>query len=291
MFELGIITDEVHDDLATSCRFIKEAGLSLVELRTLNGANIFTLPDEEILTAKDILAEYGLEVVGLSSPILKSPLDGTAESISGDFMLEGRQTFEEQLELLERAAYLCQVFDTSLVRVFTFLRGDWSAELAKRVSEKLLTAAEVAREHGMVLAVENEPICNVRHGREMGLLFDYIEKTGSPELLAHLTILWDPGNAYYAGELDASTSGYSAIRGRVGHVHIKDVIFDNEGRPHCVPVGMGKVNYAPQLSALKDDGYTGPLILEPHYVPEGGTSMEGAKEALSALKELLGKIG
>lgn len=292
MFQLGIITDEVHDDLTKSCELIKEAGIELVELRTIGGANILELSQEAIHKAKSTLDEYGLKVVGLSSPILKSPLEGKTQSVTrGDFMLEGHMTFEEQLDLLEHAAGLCKVFNTSLVRVFTFLREDWSKSLVEKIAVHLLESAELAKQHGITLAVENEPICNVRHGREMGELFDYLEKIGSPALLRHLTILWDPGNAFYAGEMDASEAGYAAVRGRVGHVHIKDVFFDTEGNPHCVPVGKGRVDYIRQISALIDDGYSGPLILEPHYIPEGRSRMEGAIEAISALRKVLRDLG
>jgi L-ribulose-5-phosphate 3-epimerase len=291
MFQLGIITDEVHDDLAKACEFLKDAGIELVELRILGGTNILELSKEAIEEAKSILDAYELKVVGLSSPIFKSPLEGKQEPVaSGDFMLEGHRTFEEQLGLLEHAADLCKVFDTSLVRVFTFLRGEWSKSLVERIAEHLLEGAKIAKKHNITLAVENEPICNVRHGREMGELFDCLEKIGSPALLKHLTILWDPGNAVYAGELDASIGGHEAVRGKVGHVHVKDVIFDTEGNPHCVPVGKGEVDYLRQISALIADGYTGPLVLEPHYLPEGGTRMEGAREAIGALRKLLQKI-
>ncbi|NLK07121.1 MAG: sugar phosphate isomerase/epimerase [Firmicutes bacterium] len=291
MLPLGIITDEVHDDLKTSCRFVESVGIDLVELRTIDGKNILELPDDAVFEAKSILDEYDLKVAGISSPIFKSPLEGNDQvGCEGDFMLEGFTTFKDQLSLLERAAALCQIFDTPLLRVFTFLRVGWSASIVEKIAACLLEAAEIAEKHKLILAVENEPICNARYGRELGELFDYLKKSAPSNLLDHLTILWDPGNAFYAGELDCVKEGYEAIRGRVGHVHVKDVFFGGDGKPLCVPVGSGGVDYIYQISALLDDGYSGPLILEPHYIPEGKTRLEGAREAVDALRRLLGAV-
>jgi sugar phosphate isomerase/epimerase len=53
-----------------------------------------------------------------------------------------------------------------------------------------------------------------------------------------------------------------------------------------VPLGSGNVPVIAQLRALLADGYDGPLTLETHFVPEGGSRKTGTKMTLEALKAL-----
>jgi sugar phosphate isomerase/epimerase len=288
MFELGILSDEVSSDFARSCELIKSWGLSHVELRTLWGKNILELSGEEIEQALVILARYELQVSALASPIFKSPLDGSPKEVTADFSLAGAEGFEAQLSLLERACGLCKPFRTCNVRVFTFWRQDWSEELVRQIGANLLQAADVAKDYDVRLVVENEPVCNVRQGWEMGELFARVKAEASPQALEHLAILWDPGNALYAGEEAPYPDGYRMLCGhKVAHLHLKDVLFDEEGKPHCVPLGSGKLDVIGQLRHLAKDGYGGVVVLEPHYRPAGIAQEEAALTCVSAAQRAL----
>jgi L-ribulose-5-phosphate 3-epimerase len=76
--------------------------------------------------------------------------------------------------------------------------------------------------------------------------------------------------------------GYSHVRGRVSHVHLKDV--DDEG--NWTKVGTGTIDYPAQLRALAEDGYAGALSLETHYEAPGGGPEGATRESVAAIRAL-----
>ena len=288
MVKLGIINDEVSSDFARSCELVAAWGLSHVELRVLWGKNVLQLSDDALKRAKTILDEHGLEVTAIASPIFKSPLDGQAREVAADFALPGSESFGAQLELLERACDLCNFFGTRLVRVFTFWEEPWSEELLEAISAKLLEAAALAQARDKVLAIENEPVCSVGTGRELAALCRVLQASA---VHAHLGALWDPGNALAAGETSPYPDGYEALRAcNLVHVHLKDLTFTEEGQPQFVPLGQGRLDYEGQLRRLKEDGYEGAFVLEPHYRPADLTQEEAALACVEAARALLERV-
>ena len=182
MFELGIISDEISGDFARACALIKEWGMSQVELRTMWDKNILELSEHELDSVGESLEQHGLTVTAIASPIFKSPRDGTVQSVQGDFQLSGFESFEGQLELIRRAAAVAQRFGTERIRIFTFWREPWSDALAEDVALKLVEAATLARDLGVVLAVENEPVCVVGTGWELGALFRVLDRNAGPDV-------------------------------------------------------------------------------------------------------------
>ena len=98
-----------------------------------------------------------------------------------------------------------------------------------------------------------------------------------------LTACFDTGNFYFAGE-DA-LAAYDRLKGRIGHVHLKDrargAEFGKEerltlsGSPmHPSPVGAGLIPIEELLERFKADGYSGAYTIE-HY---------GAEPMLECLK-------
>ncbi len=289
--ELGIITDEVADDLEVACRHISEWGLTFVELRMLWGRNVVELDEADVLRALALMRRHDLRVTAIASPVFKSPLDEQPRAQRADFALEGVDSMEAQLELLDRACALANRFDAPMVRVFTFWREDWTDAVTADLVAKLRQAAEVARRHDVVLAIENEPVCLVGTGHELGRLCTALVDALPPELVPHLGALWDPGNALAAGEDPPYPDGYEALNGlRLAHVHLKDLRFDEAGHPVFVPLGEGRVDYAAQLTRLHADGYDGKLVLEPHYRPAGKTREEAAHACVVATQRLLAEL-
>lgn len=87
---------------------------------------------------------------------------------------------------------------------------------------RLIQAAALARELGGVLAVENEPVCVLGSGRELGDLFRVIDRTAEPELRDRIGMLWDPGDASHSGEETPYPNGYTALNpSRIIHPHLK----------------------------------------------------------------------
>ena len=287
MLELGIISDEIGDDVGRSCELIREWGMSHVELRTLWGRNVLQLEDDDLARARDVIRAHGLTVTGIASPVFKSPLSGEPQEVAADFALAGAERFEEQLALLERTFELCTYFDTRMARVFTFWREPWDADLAAAVADKLAVAAERAQRAGILLVVENEPVCTVGTGRQLGEL-DTALRRAAGEHIEAIALLWDPGNALAAGEARPYPDGYAALDpSRIAHVHLKDATIDAAGAATFVPVGQGSVDYRGQLRRLVQDGYRGTFVLEPHYRPDDLDREEAVRRAVEAARSML----
>src|SRR5690606_19486694 len=128
----------------------------------------------ELSQREQSVAASGLEVVGIASPVFKSPPDEQPLEKAADFALPGVESMSAQLALLERACVLAKRFDAPLVRVFSFWREAFTDEAAGQLVAKLSRAAELARFHGVKLAVENEPVCIVGTGAELGRLSELL---------------------------------------------------------------------------------------------------------------------
>ncbi|MFO7546276.1 MAG: sugar phosphate isomerase/epimerase family protein [Trueperaceae bacterium] len=286
--ELGIITDEVHSDFQTACEHVAAWGVPLIEIRNVDGKNAVLLEDDEVARALETVRRHGLRVSGIASPVFKSPLDERPTGASADFIVAGAETVDAQLRLLERACMLAKRFDTRLVRVFTFLRVPWSDAVVDDVAKHMARAAEIAAEHDVVLAIENEPACVVGTGDELGRFFARLDALLPEALRRHVGALWDPGNALAIGEERPYPDGYRALpAGRLVHVHLKDLGAEPASFGTFVPLGKGRIDYEGQFLALENDGYGGSVVLEPHYAPAGMDSAAAAKVCVDAARTVL----
>ncbi|MGC8667934.1 MAG: sugar phosphate isomerase/epimerase family protein [Chthonomonadales bacterium] len=152
-------------------------------------------------------------------------------------------------------------------------------EVEARIIEAFQEPIRIAKEEGVVLALENEHACFVGTGAEAARILRAMD---TPFVRA----CWDPGNAFAAGEVPYP-NGYAEVRPFVVHVHVKDGVRTNGDTKWCV-VGQGQVDYRGQFAALREDGYEGAVSLETHYVPEGGTPEMGSRLCLAALRQLIG---
>ncbi len=129
--------------------------------------------------------------------------------------------------------------------------------------------------------MENEAACCLKTGADAA---EVVERINSPAL----SIVWDPGNAFLAGETPYP-NGYSAVRNYVEHVHVKDAVVLANGKRKFVVVGEGQVDYKGQFAALKTDGYSGYISLETHYRPFAGTAEQASRLCLQSLNKFLGE--
>lgn len=286
--ELGIITDEVHADFEVACRHAARWGLPLVEVRNVDGKNVVLLDDSEAQRAAGVVRDLGMSVSGVASPVFKSPLDEIANAAAADFSVAGAVTVSDQLRLLERSCELARVFGTRLVRVFTFLRVPMSGQVIEKIVGNMVEAAKVAARHDVVLAIENEPACVIGTGKELATFLERLDEALDPELRSHVGALWDPGNALAIGEERPYPDGYDVLpKGRIVHVHVKDLGAEAASYGSFVPVGQGRIDYRGQFEALRRDGYSGSLVLEPHYAPSGMDSVQAAEVCVRAVREVL----
>ena len=288
--ELGIIADEVHADFERACARIREWNLPWVEVRNVGGTNVTLLDDDAVGRAADVVRAAGLRVSAVASPVFKSNLDESPPADGIDFAVPGVETVDAQLELLDRACAIANRFDTKLVRIFSFLRLPAADdEVLDLVASRVVRAAEVAARHDVVLAVENEPACIVGTGAELGRFFERFDAVAPERARNHVAALWDPGNALGLGETPYPDGYRSVPKDRLAHVHLKDLGADPAAFGTFVPIGQGRVDYDGQFAALLRDGYAGPVVLEPHYAPEGVPSDEAARVCVEAARESIAR--
>lgn len=273
---LSVITDEISQEFEHALDVMGEYGVHGAELRGLWGTNIGDLSNAQVTRAKEALAARGMTVSCLATPFYKCDLQDDEAVVAGRMHLARARAYTEQMDLLRRCCELAHDFGTRLVRVFAFWRqGQLTPDVERRIIDAFEEPVRIAADAGIVLALENEHACILGTGAETARVVRAID---SPTL----RVCWDPGNALAAGE-NPFPNGYDAIKDLLIHVHVKDAVM-HDGQPEWRVIGEGSIDYNGQMAALSADGYTGFVSLETHYVPEGGTSEEGSRACLSALR-------
>jgi sugar phosphate isomerase/epimerase len=275
---LSVITDEISQDLEAALGVCEDSGVETVELRAVSGANIVSHDRSSLEQIKATLKDRGFDVCAISSPFLKCHIYGNGAP-RGATHFAAPATREEQWDVLERSLSAARLFGAPVVRAFSFWRVPDPASVRREVVRVLAEAVERAQEAGLELALENEHECNVGTGAETRWVLDLIP---SPSF----GVVWDPGNEAMMGS-EPFPGGYSHVRGRVTHVHLKDV--DDEG--NWTKVGTGMIDYPGQLRALAEDGYAGVLSLETHYEIPGGGLGGATRESIAAIRALCERAG
>jgi L-ribulose-5-phosphate 3-epimerase len=283
-FKLGVITDEISDDLDEALNFLSAHSLGYCELREMWNKNLMNLPSPELERIKHAIRKHHLRVSDIASPLFKYNLPEMPARAN-----EKRDTFnaaftdQDTDDLLRRAADLARFFDTQIIRIFSYWRADDPEKAYPHVRGRLARAADVAAKYGVILVLENEHTCNVGTGRELGRM---VKEINSP----HLRGLWDPGNATQLGEVPYP-DGYREVRGIFAHMHIKDVKKDAAtGELIWEPVGSGMIDYLGQFKALRHDEYNGTMSLETHYRRPDGNKLESTRESLAGLIKILHEV-
>jgi sugar phosphate isomerase/epimerase len=282
-FKLGIITDEITQDLAKAVEFLKSYSLEYCELRELWDKNLMNASQEELTRARRILRKHGMRVSNLASPLFKYDLPEMPGPESQRDIFRAQFTDQDTDRLLEKASELAHFFDTRLIRIFSYWRVEDPEKAYPYVRDRLARAAKVAEKNRVILCLENEPACNVGSGRELGRL---LKDVHSP----HLRGVWDPGNAVTLGEAPYP-EGYNAVRGLFAHLHVKDLKKDEQtGKWIWVPVGQGVADFRGLFKVLRQEEYTGTVSLETHYRRADGNALESTRESLEGLLKVLREI-
>lgn len=279
-YKLGIITDEIAEELEQALDFLSEYSLAYCELRELWDKNIMNLSQEELTRAKQMIQKRSLHVSAIASPVFKYNLPEMPAREEKRDTFRANFTDQDSEDLLRRVFELARLFGTSQVRIFSYWRVDEPEKAYPYVRDRLREAAAVAARNGMTLVLENEHACNIGTGKELGRV---IREINSP----HLRGTWDPANAVMLGEVPYP-DGYGEVRGLFSHMHFKDVKKDPQtGKLSWAPVGAGCVDYRGQIKALREDKYEGTMSLETHYVRADGNKLESTRESLEGLLKIL----
>jgi sugar phosphate isomerase/epimerase len=273
-FEIGAVTDEFSpDSLDRALDAMAGLGMTFAELRVVNGRNIIDLSDAEIDDVRARVEARGMRVLSIASPVLKCALPDAppvAPHIQQD-MFGSASGFEDQPRLARRAFEIAERTGARIVRVFSFWRTIDPGACFDRVASALGELALQADARGLVVGVENEHACNIATGEETARLLGAVD-------CPSLGVIWDPANAFVAGEVPYP-QGYGRLPlARIVHVHAKDCTVADHV-PTFGPLGdMGPlgIDWRGQLAALARDGYRGTISLETHWKGPNGDKFEAS---------------
>jgi L-ribulose-5-phosphate 3-epimerase len=280
-FRIAAITDEFSPDIEIAIRSMASIGMTGAELRMVFGKNILDLSDEELDRAIAIVRDNGLEIISISSPILKCVLPDAPE-VDARFqkdMFASKHTFDDQPRLAARAFEIANRTGARIVRVFSYWRTVKPEECFDRIVSALSGLAEQAAPHGITIGLENEHACNVATAAETAGVLAALDHP-------NVKVVWDPANALVAGE-NPFPEGYAKIAPRrIAHVHAKDC-FVKDHTPTWGPLGECAIYWKGQIAALVRDGYRGWISLETHWPGPGGDKHEASMICGRNLKKLV----
>ncbi|HJN14411.1 MAG TPA: sugar phosphate isomerase/epimerase family protein [Armatimonadota bacterium] len=276
MFKLSVISDEISQDFQRVVDVCQEYDVPMVEPRSVWEKAPQDLTDDDVAKMKQILDAAGMSVSAIAAPFFKCDL-GDADQ------------YAEHMGILRRCIQIGQTLDCKIIRGFTF----WKTGPAESVWQQLLDAYQepiaILEAEDCYVGIENEASTHIATAAEAEAMY---KDLASPRVQA----IWDPANEVYAddGELPFPDA-FERMKPNLIHVHIKDAVRDENGEPHCVPVGDGGyIDYPGQFQALIDMGYEGACSLETHWRPSseldedllnqpGGAAFSAAGEPASRI--------
>lgn len=284
MFKLGIITDELSQDLDEALAFSKKMGLECFELRSAWDRAPFTFTHEDWQTVKALADKYSLPCLSVSSPLFKC-----------DYF--DRATVEGQIRDFEKMAEEASAIGVKMVRTFDFFKDE--RVTLDMVREAYQPVIEIANKYGITLMIEPEPTANSSTCSTTAATVRHID---NPTVKA----LYEPGNVLFADTKEIPyPDAYDVMADIYCHVHIKDAVMV-DGKPECLAIGHGIVGYENVFRRLLSDGYEGAVMLEPHYKigaklteeqmqrPGGSSFSDGGllsgEEAITETKKIINKI-
>ena len=238
-FILSAFADEASPMLDEQIKTLQEEGVSLIELRGVDGKNVSNLTLEEAAAVKAKLDAAGIRLSALGSPYGKANL-GVA--------------FDEHLALFKHGLELCKVLDCKRIRMFSFYpaEGKSMADSREEVLRRLEIMVQLAEEAGVQLVHENEKGI---YGDDTARNADLLNVFGK-----RLGFAFDPANFIQCGV--NTLEAYDALHDRITYMHIKDA-FLSDGAVVCAGHGNGNVpEILRRLNAEREDEVI--LTVEPH---------------------------
>jgi sugar phosphate isomerase/epimerase len=245
MWTLTGFADEISPDLDEQVATLRAENMRWLELRGAWDTNVLDLTDEQVERARQTLAEAGIGVSSIGSPIGKI-------AITDDFA--------PHLARFHRAIEVARRFDAPYIRIFSFFipEGEdpvrWRGEVIDRLGQ-IVAAAEG---QNVTLLHENEKHI---YGDVPERCLDILRAIDSPSFRA----AWDPANFVQCG-VRPFDQGYAALRPYIAYVHVKDAKLDGGD---VVPAGEGDGQVRETVRALRDSGFDGFFSMEPHLAVAG----------------------
>ncbi len=240
MWTLSGFADEIDADLATQCTVLNDLGIRYLEFRSAWDVNVLDLTDAQIEDATRILAEHGLRVSSIGSPIGKINIE---------------DDFDAHLVRMDRAVWVARELGAPFIRVFSFFLTPEQRPEDHRdeVIRRMAALAEKAQAGGVIMLHENEKEI---FGDVPSRVHDIVTSVGSPAL----RLAWDAANYVQCGVVPFP-EGYELLRPYTDYIQIKDAVL---ATAEVVPAGEGDGRIRETVRALAADGFDGFFSMEPH---------------------------
>ena len=235
MYRLSAFADEASPEIRGQIAAMKRNGISLLEIRGVDGENISKITAAKAKEVRSMLDAEGIKVWSIGSPI-------------GKFHLE-KAPFEEHMDAFKRVLEYADILDAPKIRMFSFHPvPDVSEEAMLDMNLEYLQKLYDLTPDSVVLCHENEKKI---YGETPEKCLQILK--AFPKMRA----VFDPANFVQCG-VD-TLKAWEMLKDYVDYVHIKDA--NEEGT--VVPAGLGLGNIP---TILKDYFARGGevMTLEPH---------------------------
>lgn len=242
-FILSGFTDEYSTDFDKQLEAAKLFGFDMIELRGADGGNVADMTYDQIRSYAAKLADNGLGVSSIGSPLGKITLDGDMDA----HMESARKIFE-----------FANILGTSNIRMFSFYGPEGTPVTACRnqVIDALGRMIDLAKAAGVTLCHENEAKI---YGDIPQRCVELMEVFGGD-----LKCVFDMGN-FVLEEVNA-WDAYQIMKDHIRYFHIKDSLAAGA----VVPPGKGEAQIQRILLDYAADHENTLITLEPHLQTFGG---------------------
>lgn len=271
MLRLSAFADEISADLEEQIRVCNDNGITHFELRGVAGKNVLDFDPGLRAEIKRKLADNGLGVVCIASPVGKTRID---------------EPWQAAFDQFKAALELAEYFSAPMIRIFSFYPPQGDGDMKphrEEIIRRLRAMVEHIGKRPITLVHENEARI---YGESGNACHDLMTTIDSPQLRS----AFDFANFVQAGE--DPRDNWPLLKPSSSHIHIKDALRDG-GRN--VPAGDGDGHVETILRDAYASGYRGFLSLEPHLSVAGQfsgfTGPELFKDAVQALRRLCARAG
>ncbi len=245
MVKYAVITDEISQDIYEAAELANKYNLHGLEIRSVNERGPHELTDDDIEQILDAMDKYSLECCAISSPVFKCNLN--------------EEEVGQSIETLKKCICLAKKLGTKYIRSFTFFKEKELDDAIGEIVNVYKSIENILDKEDVYLLLESDPSVNASCGETLARIINAID-------MDRVKGLWDPGNDIYSPEKEVPyPDGYNYMKNFVSHVHIKDAKQNSDGTITGVAFGDGDVDFKGQLTALKNDGYDGYIVMETHY--------------------------
>jgi sugar phosphate isomerase/epimerase len=268
---LSGFADEVDPAISVQIETFSRLRIKGIDLRSVNNVNVLDLPTHELFQINGMCRDAGLHIQTVGSPVNKIP-----------YHVLSRATEEDRLnKAIKNADHL----NVKRIRLFTpEIQGDADPELDHKIVDWMKEQKTIAEHSGITLLIENDARYWSAYPENAKRLFGEL---GGP----HFKAAFDFANTVLIG-FRPMKDWFPWLLPYLDTLHIKDAV---EATGEILPAGEGDGQIQETLTWLIDQGWSGPLTLEPHLKAAGKLGgFSGPKlfeAATDALRRICSSVG